>query len=410
MAMARRSQFEGRLLAILDSGVPRNTLGSLGSAAVLLGTLAAVIPAAALRPMDPTPIAAVSPPPAPETKPVSASSRALVKRLEQGRAPDSTLRAVIASAAKMTSDGDRSQVLVAVLRAKNLDQADMVALLGAAASMTSDGSKTVVLRPAALRVRFDDPAARAAFFAATSSIGSSGSRAAVLRQVIDARLLPPSSPAWRDFLASVQSMDSDGDQSFLLRALFENAGALDSPLLVQILATARSMKSDGDKASVLRSAATHQQLDDAARAAFLDAATSITSDADRSSALRALLPPETQGDDSMTAAAGGWDAEVSRSHTHEGRVTATVLRAKGVHLDPTHRRVVSIDSGGSLSVEETSPSDSASGKPVTRSLLLTPAGEGSLARRYRVNGQAQAWDAAARDWLARVLQENSSRR
>jgi hypothetical protein len=416
MAMARRSQFEGRLLAILDSGVPRSTLSGFGSAVILLGTLAAVIPAAALRPMEPAPVAAVSIPAAPEPRvpeaePVrlSASSSALVKKLEQGRVADSTLRAVIASAAKITSDGDRSHVLLAVLRAKNLDQVDLVSLLGAAGSMTSDGSKAVVLRPAALRVRFDDPAARAAFFAATSTVASAGSRAAVLRQLIDAQLLPPRSPAWADFLACVRSMNSDGDQAVLLRGVFEHAGPLDSPLLIQILNTARSMNSDGDKASVLRSAAKHQQLDDAARAAFLDAATSISSDADRASALTALLPPESQGDDSATAAAGGWDADISRTHTHEGRVATLVLKAKGVHLDPTHRRVVSMDSGGFLSVDETLLPDSV-GKPATRSLRLTQAEDGSFARRYRVNDESQAWNDDAREWLARILRENAPSR
>ncbi|HEX2094812.1 MAG TPA: M56 family metallopeptidase, partial [Longimicrobiaceae bacterium] len=49
LAMARRSQFEGRLLAILDPRVSRRALGGIGVALVGIAALGTVVPLAALR-------------------------------------------------------------------------------------------------------------------------------------------------------------------------------------------------------------------------------------------------------------------------------------------------------------------------------------------------------------------------
>ncbi len=448
MAMARRSQFEGRLLAILDGGSPRG--GLRARSALWVGALAAtaLVPIAAIGGAAPRPVTAVAPeqsaptpsaanandsakPPAPPAR--SASSAAAPRPL----LTDSTLRRVIAAAASMTDDGERADVLRAVLRHPKLDRADVAALLKATRSMTSDGDRADVLRAAIPRVAFDDPAQRAAFFDSVSRFASDGDRKDVLAAAFDAAPLSDA-PVRAAFVSAIAPITSDGDKADLLVHLLGRT-RLEPAALADVIRSTRSIASDGDKARVLMTAIAHQPIDDDARAAIVTAAQSIASDGDRGTVLRAILPggantatSASSITSSMMPVAGSgareqhsqptvattaetrvingtrrWTTDLELNGTHGGSPSYEVrITARKALVDAGARHLVGFEPGGSLEIEHTvHPDPENPGVTVTtvRTAKIRPAGGGRFTYDYRIDGVSHAWDDAAQQWLDMVV-------
>jgi beta-lactamase regulating signal transducer with metallopeptidase domain len=340
MAMARRSQFEGRLLAILDGAARRGSvttraaLGSLALAALGVLPVAAmqVIPressaaleealaSSAQRLGAPAPDAATSAETAAEPTPRAAPERrasresrdsararldadrgrlqlqlsstsgaldSLVRSLHGGGMLDSTLRQIIAAAAEMVSDGDKADVLREVLQHPRLDQGDVAAVFAAVGGMTSDGDRADVLAAALERASLGDARVRAAFFGAVAPLTSDGERADVLALVTD-RLDLNDAAQRRAFLDAVAPFTSDGDRAEVLRRALARPG-LDQQALVGLMKAAAPMTADGDKGDVLVEAASRHRLGDAARAAYIEVTRTMTADGDRAAALAALV-------------------------------------------------------------------------------------------------------------------------
>ena len=430
MAMARRSQFEGRLLAILDAAASRRGVSrTLGAGTVALAALA-VLPVAALRAaaMDGTPAAPAgvqrwvaerdpASVPAPELAqaeraraapdsivgPAPAVAPTAVRLAAAAR--DSTARAIIEAAAELSSDGDRAVVLRSVLGLPNVDAGDYAALFGVVADMASDGDKRLVLaavRPAPLR----DPAVAGGFLDAAATIGSDGDLAAVLRGALP--VLPLAKPeVRRTFLRTVDSLASDGDRSVVLAAVLSQE-RLDRDLLVGVIRSTGAMESDGDRARVLRLAAAHP-LDGTARSAYLEAARGIESDGDRRVVLTALTEGGEKGAPSTRSITRGdepvvpWSSDLVLDGSHDGRKEyALRMSARRALVTEYERRFVGLEPGGSLNIEHTAYEGGGTPRTIFRSLRVRRSGD-ELVRAYEVDGRTRAWDGEADAWLDSLL-------
>ena len=82
----------------------------------------------------------------------------------------------------------------------------------------------------------------------------------------------------------------------------------------------------------------------------------------------------------------------------ENNVSLEMKLRGRVEFNDDYTDVVSISPGGSLRIK-----DERGGK--TRSIEITPSGDGSLNRSYSVNGEARPYDREAQEYLARFLNE-----
>jgi TonB family protein len=105
VAMARRSQLEGRLLAILDSGIKRHVPGRMTALAATLLAIAAVAPFAAMR---------AQPPAQPAAPPKVDDAVGLVKLGDQAR-QRGDIEAINYYSQAVTALGDRPETAVALL-------------------------------------------------------------------------------------------------------------------------------------------------------------------------------------------------------------------------------------------------------------------------------------------------------
>src|SRR4051812_10149324 len=92
LAMARRSEFEGRLLAILDPKTDRRSVSRARLALATLGVVMLALPLAALAPAAPVQVGTPSPAPSPTpaTTPVSAVSKVVKPAVSTSLAAPST--------------------------------------------------------------------------------------------------------------------------------------------------------------------------------------------------------------------------------------------------------------------------------------------------------------------------------
>jgi beta-lactamase regulating signal transducer with metallopeptidase domain len=219
LAMARQTDIETRLVAILDGAVRRGPMGprwiaaAMSVAAVAVATLAVVhpvsatpIPASASRgaimllPVVTLPAVRVVPPDAGDVPrdvaladaafaaaalPSDAAKRSVLLNIAPrycGR--DVLRRAFFTATGTIASDTERRRVLLGVLGKGGRDAATVVAILHSVGAMSSDDDKALVLRTVAGVDLLADPAVRREFFAATNTVASSGTRAAILLAVI----------------------------------------------------------------------------------------------------------------------------------------------------------------------------------------------------------------------------------
>ena len=402
LAMARRSQFEGRMLAILDAAARRGAvsrrllLGTTAAAALLLvplaalraadaGTPAAPLPApvvsAAPAPPAPAPPAAAVKPEAPVTapKPVAAALPAsappsvLAEAARDGRSDDELLE-VVRAARGIVSSAERRQVLVAVLRQPRVSPVVVSAVMDATAGMNESSAVREVLNEATLR----------------HSVSGAGVRDALLR--------------------AVRRISSAAEQRTVLVTLMTRQ-QLVPECLAEVLGAVPSIASDEERRQVLVSAARLQRVVGPARTAYTAAASSVLSQSERAAVLTALVgsapsapstPSEPSAPSRPSAPSAGreiWDATHNNEHeADDGSTRRVSITARRVERGPGGE-VRAILPGGSLRVEEKTRSGE------VRLATATPGANGIPEYRYRVDGEARPFDASARRWLTALLEE-----
>jgi beta-lactamase regulating signal transducer with metallopeptidase domain len=449
LAMARRSQFEGRLLAILDNAVRRNGVSRAAGLATAAAALACLVPLAAMRPADRAAASTATTGTTTEsaasttTRTVADSAGKPVLRiagkadaLRRGggasgetagvypAAPGSLEAQREALAARLGALDSR----LAVTRAA-LDQPDAVAtpvLLQALEGAGDPGLYTEIIR-ASLQIEsaserrlvlfrvLEQPDVSggniAEIVAATRTMGSDTERRLVITRAMEHRAFAVSA-VMSPLVESLRGMSSDTERRLVLVSLMER-GRLDTPSLVALLRLVPDFQSDTERRLVLTLAAERQRVEGAARDAYIAAARSIGSETDRALALSALVDrTSAAATASSPRGAGRASREPGRgertwtstneveSESHGERRLVRIV-ARDVIIDAGQWDVRGFRTGGTLLVEE-----QVGGR--TRRVEAACDGAGNPVWSYTVNGQRRDFDAGARAWMQGLIRNSSS--
>lgn len=458
LAMARRSQFEGRLLAILDRAARRGGVSGRLLAGTVLVAAGVVLPLAAMRaaepalPALPSPAAQAEAPDAPTPAvpevPV-ASAPAAPKR--PASAPVATRQPELAPA-PVVSVSPRSVAVTnppAEVVQTRTDNSVLVQLLQSVATRSSSGEKTAVLVQAAENHSLADAAARKAFFNAARTISSSGDRRRVLATVLNQQRVD--APLQTEVLRSTLDMSSGTDQRAILVQVINSQPRLDDSNRKLLLSALDKISSSTDRERVLmalldRSGGTPEVLADvfrataplpvssskanilhraatrypagtsAARDAFFASLSTISSDSEYRRVASAVVgAPERPGTLPQKRKGDVWGADIVLHGSHHGVPSYTLtLRGRDVVFNAARTDVAAIPSNGFLHIEHTRLPGSPDPDPLvpegsrttlTRYLRISRNPAGGLQHSYRVNGQERPWDAAGQSWLAGVLRK-----
>jgi beta-lactamase regulating signal transducer with metallopeptidase domain len=347
LAMARRSELEGRLLAILDPRASRRGVSRKRVAVSSLSVLALALPLAALRPVasttppalatpntlwapvapqapvaqptlvpSPTLVPALTPsepatpssviapvPPVARVTPPSVASTTLLSRvtllprtqIRFGRVrtmfakasePDlETLIAVARSASRLTSDYDKAELLLTIVKHYVRDDELRTAYLAAVASMTSDYDRGRALEPMLLKDSLPMSAV-AQVVKIASMMTSDNSKANI---VVKTATEHPSltRPIRTALISTATTMKSDYERQRSIAAIAKRGG-LSSTDAIDLINAAKGMIASFDKASALLAIASHFAMSDAdVRRAYFNAAETISSASDYR---RAIVP------------------------------------------------------------------------------------------------------------------------
>jgi beta-lactamase regulating signal transducer with metallopeptidase domain len=333
MAMARRSQFEGRLLAILDRACSRGPIGGGRVAAASVGAMMLVLVLGGLRStaasapepeqgtvLSVPPVTLVEPPatpvpprglplsmPAPDAKKRPSRAGAVESRRSEPTDRDSVASIGTASQAETQSHTELLDVSVPAIEvpatpnappfqarlSARADTALLLDVIAAAEGISSSTERTAVLERIA---NLPDlaPTVVTALARAASRITSSSSRAKLLRTMV--RNQPAATgESRRALLGALSGVTSSEDMASVLE-LFVRRENIDDEALADAFIAASRITSSNEKARVLILAARHRRPDSAARAAYVRAAGTITNGSDRARALSALFeePPRGQ--------------------------------------------------------------------------------------------------------------------
>lgn len=336
LAMARRSQFEGRLLAILDGATPRGGVSrGLGFAALVVAA-AAVVPLAALRAAVPhAPAARVTAPASalasgavprtaqPQPRGVFARVAGNVGRMldrargalplggdtslatrpapsvpaPRGGSPLSLAQPVSSSPLSPTSAPPAyNEKVTSIAQALNVPEAKVAEMLQegggyadvirAAEGIASSGDKAAVLL-AVLRRPDVGQADQVLLLRAAGSIASSGDRAAVLKEFADRQLLraPAVRAAW---FSAASGLSSSGDRREVLQEVLSRPGQ-PAEVVSPVLASARGLDSSGDVREVLAAVLALPSLQPAQLVDVVAATGLMPSSGDRREALLGVL-------------------------------------------------------------------------------------------------------------------------
>ena len=281
-AMARRSQFEGRLLAILDPAAKRGRATRGGALLTAAAVLSLVLPLSALRPLQAASDSAAErgrneavtvqarTAPRPARARVRSASAAVApvadtmrrdRGLPAGRAPDRQLAALEQALAPETPTAalaPLSEMAPATLHPPvRRDQREtLIAVLEAASRMKSDAEKATLLVELVRRYMAGD--VRGATIAQRYELGAEDARDA--------------------FFHAVGTIGSDFERRRVLSAVLERR-AIDRETAIAALYAVTKMTSSVEKANVLTLLAGSPLMSDADfRAALFDAAATIEND------------------------------------------------------------------------------------------------------------------------------------
>lgn len=342
LAMARRSELEGRLLAILDPAIKRGSLRGGRAAAVVLLVLFGAVPLAAFTPgvrVTTVPqVAAVTPQPqtlpakkqqpnatvvlpADVTEPnahidsVANDMDALVAQMrtispavtrlsaqlpalsrvqrdtepaaQQSQPVDvATLLEVTRAAKRMTSDYEKGQLLALIAKRYVRDDSLREAYLDATFSMSTDYERGKAL--VALLQRDSIPASSTArVLRSAKGMSSDASRVVVLRSVSPATFADTS--VQKAYVEVITAMSSDYERAQAISALIK-APQLTQAVQLAVLRTTTVISANTDKANVLLLFLNrHGLADEPVRRAFMKAAETISSDYDYRRVMTAVM-------------------------------------------------------------------------------------------------------------------------
>jgi beta-lactamase regulating signal transducer with metallopeptidase domain len=350
LAMARRSQFEGRLLAILDSAVRRSAVSRAAGLATAAAALACLLPLAALRTAEAAPVRAVAfPPEAPADATPQLAPHPEPDRVAAGPHGRAATTPPAESSAGEVEAGDA------------VAEQEVEAMLAAAGRLGSDPEKRRavigVFAHRAFRARSDVP------------------------------------PVLLDVL---RGMSSPTEQRRVLTALW-GVRQWDQSCLVTFLEHVPSVGSDTERRRILAGAAERQRLGSDARRAYVAAAQSIGDEADRRAALAALPAAPGRAAERQPGETK-WDTDIHLTGTRDGRPRTIVLRASDMFFRSARSDPHRIGPGGELYLEERRDG-------VVRVVRALP-GPGGRARvhlhRRRPAARLHRRD---RDWMAAIIRE-----
>lgn len=377
LAMARRSEFEGRLLAILDPAVPRARTSRRTAAIACTIAAVAVVPLAAARPttrpsarparqaVDTRPLESLR-----RAEPVNARVAALGAATTQLAARAQALGSAVAGSCaprggthiSRSDDGTTSRTMIAdashCLEVVTIGRVDFTDDESDIASIASGGSfdlsetrKGITRR---LRVRerggslartfWIDGDERPATDATSwlreivptlvreSTVGVEG-RVARVRRAQGAE----------GVIATIGTIASDGVKRLWFRYLLDGP-ALQTSELVTAARAASSISSDGDKARVLSDILTRSRGDVAVASAVVETAQTISSDGDRREVLSAVAQSPSATIDLLTRVA---HAAFGISSDGDKRALLTLMAPRAD--ESTALRSVLIDGANSIS-------------------------------------------------------------
>ena len=368
LAMARRSQFEGRLLAILDSAVRRSGVSRAAGLATAAAALACLLPLAALQPAEASPASmpALASMPAPAAIPAPAAASVGSPPAESAPAARSPEPAPRADAAVHTPP-------VANAEAVPAERQEVVEMLAAATRLGSDTEK----RRTVLRT-FEHPGFRAAS---------------------DVPLV---------LLDVLRGMRSPTEQRRVLTALWE-VRQWDQSCLVTFLGHVPRVTSDAERRRILAGAAARQRLGAEARRAYLAAAQSIGDEGERTAALAALRGDAHTGARGTENVSAGratgetkWDTDLVLTGTRDGRPRGLRLHARDMFFRSARSNPHRIGPGGELYVEERWDGS-------VRVVRALPGPGGEPVFTYTVDGQVRPFGADERGWMASIIRELTGR-
>lgn len=452
LAMARRSQFEGRLLAILDHATPRGGLPRGLGIAAMVGVLALVAPLAALRggiptsPVAPETTVAGGADPAVEIVSPDASGREGVEitssgvtvvggaaagheaAMEHGALPtvppgvtaaqtpvDGTLAAIVKA---LPDDGKRATVLVDQVEAGQTRQTDYAAIIRAAQGIASADDRRRVLCSV-----LEQPDATAADGAlaldATHTMGSDANRRIVIAQAVERGWI--TDPVFRAaFVRAAGHVESPGERRIVLWSVLEGP-RLDEGTLAAIINLVPAMRtSANEQRLVLTAAAEHQPVTGRALDAYMAAVAAITSDTERSLALTALAesgasraagrtgqparatgsPARGTSQSPVASRTSTWNGTTETSFQRDGRTYHVRIRAKDVVGGWDGTPVRQIRPGGSLFVQERCDT-------WNRVVRMRPRADGTLEIEFTENGEARPWNADAEHWMLDAIHDGT---
>jgi hypothetical protein len=168
--------------------------------------------------------------------------RVLESILEQSRA--NSLSRVFQSAAKISSDGDKTAVLVKSVRLLSNSEQEQLDYLKSARSIRSDGDRRRALE-ALLQSDELTPAARLNLLRAAAEIHSDGDKARVLSKAAES--FPNDPELWGEYLKTVRAIRSDGDKDRALEKLLSR-----DQLSAETLASTKDVVSESIRSSGTR--------------------------------------------------------------------------------------------------------------------------------------------------------------
>ena len=280
LAMARRSELEGRLLAILDPAIQRGAVqkGRVGALAALV--LLCAIPLSAFRPGARVTIAG------PQTEQTAAPMAASPKE----PAPATAARVVaVVPTAKLDSARNDLDSLIAQMRSISPAVTKLSEKLPSLARFTRDTEPVAQQAQQPVDVATLLEVTRAAK-RMTSDYEKGQLLALIARRYVRDDSL-------RDaYLDAAFTMSSDYERSNAIVALLKR-DTIPSSSTARVLRSAKGMSSDASRAAVLKSVSPETFADSSVQRAYMDVITAMTSDYERSTAIGALIkaPRLSQG-------------------------------------------------------------------------------------------------------------------
>ncbi|HYJ78100.1 MAG TPA: M56 family metallopeptidase [Longimicrobiaceae bacterium] len=344
LAMARRSQFEGRLLAILDSATPRGGVSTAVGLAALAAAAIAVVPLAALRAAEPQVQAAVrradpsarkpaSAPPVREEPAEPVKERSILDRVADGldavagrardarpgEAPDTPAvrgaptavagpppagsaglqpRQPVLAVALPASEGERAELLVRMAREQEGGDELYLQVIRAAESIGSSSERAAVLLAVLRRPELSNPVLVAALRAA-GGIASDGNRRDVLKAVASRR--PISEPAvLRAFMDAVAAMASGAERRDVLKTVAARPDQT-AAVMQAVVTSSRGIPSSAERRDVLLAVLERPNATEPVLLAVIGATREIPSGAERRDVLRRILARRTLGEAVLVA-------------------------------------------------------------------------------------------------------------